>query len=326
MDEERREKLKALGRELRSKREELGLSLEDVAQATKIRRVYLEAVEAGDDSISVGKAYFRAFVKSYAGFLGLDPIEYSRRYAQIALEESGESQERTRSSRPVRPGLLEARGGEEKSPGGWHGVWRKLGWVGLVGSKKKIHLLLLCAVLFVATSLVVARNCGLFVGTPASRSEPGGVSSSPPPGGGVSPSTAPSGGSSGQGGQGGQTGQTETGAPAEPEGEPELEITKEKIDQETIGFTVKANSLTVVVKTLPVDDGRCWVRAACDGRVVFEATLEPGSEKKFEASQEISLRLGRPWVVNLSVNGKDLGQAGPFGPVLNIVFKTKGPS
>ncbi|HHY34015.1 MAG TPA: DUF4115 domain-containing protein [Firmicutes bacterium] len=325
MGEERREKLKALGRELQSKREELGLSLEDVAQATKIRRVYLEAVEAGDDSIPVGKAYFRAFVKSYAGFLGLDPMEYSRRYGQIALEDSGKSQEQTRSSEPVRPGQPEAPVDEEKVPGGSHGARRKLGRAGLVGSKKKIHILLLCAVLLVAAAMVAARNSGLFVGTPASRSEPGGVSSPPPPGGGV----APSGGSSGQGGQGGQTGQTgkaETGAPAEPEGEPELEITKEKIDQETIGFTVKADSLTVVVKTLPVEDGRCWVRATCDGQVVFEATLEPGSEKKFEASQEISLRLGRPWVVNLSVNGKDLGQAGPFGPVLNIVFKTKGPS
>lgn len=77
---------------------------------------------------------------------------------------------------------------------------------------------------------------------------------------------------------------------------------------------------------MPVDDGRCWVRVTCDGKVVFEATLEPDSEKKFEASREISLRLGRPWVVNLSVNGKDLGQAGPFGPVLNIVFKAKGTS
>lgn len=324
MGEERREKLKALGRELQSKREELGLSLEDVAQATKIRRVYLEAVEAGNDSIPVGKAYFRAFVKSYAGFLGLDPMEYSRRYGQIALEDSGKSQEQTRSLGPARSEHAEAPVDEEV-PRGSHGARRKLGRAVLVRSTKKIHILLLCAVLFVAAAMVAARNSGLFVSTPASRSEPGGVSSSPPPGGGV----APSGGSFGQGGQGDQTGQTgkaETGAPAEPEGEPELEITKEKIDQETTGFTVKADSLTVVVKTLPVEDGRCWVRATCDGQVVFEATLEPGSEKKFEARREVSLRLGRPWVVNLSVNGKDLGQAGPFGPVLNIVFKTKGPS
>lgn len=307
MDEEPREKLKALGRELRSKREELGLSLEDVAQATKIRRLYIEAVEAGDDSIPVGKAYFRAFIKSYAGFLGLDPMEYSRRYARIALEEGGESQERTRSSGPARPGQPETPRDEERLPEGSHEAQPEPGRVRL-GSKKKIPILLLCAALLVAAAMVVGRNSGLFVGTPASRSERGGVSPSPPPGEGASPPTAPS------------------AAPAEPEGELELEITKEKIDRETIGFAVKADSLMVVVKTLPVDDGRCWVRAACDGRVVFEATLEPGSEKKFEASQEISLRLGKPWVVNLSVNGKDLGQAGPFGPVLNIVFKAKGPS
>jgi cytoskeletal protein RodZ len=80
----RHEKLVELGELIRARRENLGLSIEEVQEKTKIRSRYLRAIEAGDDRIPPGKAYFRVFLKSYAEFLGLDGLELSRAYKEIA--------------------------------------------------------------------------------------------------------------------------------------------------------------------------------------------------------------------------------------------------
>jgi cytoskeleton protein RodZ len=61
-----------IGEILKAKREEKGLSLADIEQATKIRTRYLEAIEEGDLSAIPGMVYARGFIKSYAEFLGLD--------------------------------------------------------------------------------------------------------------------------------------------------------------------------------------------------------------------------------------------------------------
>jgi len=83
----RQEKLVELGEMIRARRENLGLSIEEVQEKTKIRSKYLRAIEAGDDRIAPGKAYFRVFLKSYAEFLGLDGLEFSRAYREIADED-----------------------------------------------------------------------------------------------------------------------------------------------------------------------------------------------------------------------------------------------
>ncbi len=65
-----RGKLTELGERIRAQREHLGLSVQEVEEQTKIRSKYLMAIEAGEDKIAPGKAYFRVFLKSYADFLG----------------------------------------------------------------------------------------------------------------------------------------------------------------------------------------------------------------------------------------------------------------
>ncbi|MBE3553121.1 MAG: helix-turn-helix domain-containing protein [Kyrpidia tusciae] len=64
-----------VGQLLRKTREGRGLTLEEVAEATKIRSVYLEAIERGDLSALPPGVYARGFVRAYAEFLGLDGNE-----------------------------------------------------------------------------------------------------------------------------------------------------------------------------------------------------------------------------------------------------------
>ncbi|MDH3544585.1 MAG: helix-turn-helix domain-containing protein, partial [Desulfuromonadales bacterium] len=61
-----------LGKELQSKREQFGYSLKDVAEHTRIRKVYLESMEQGQFEALPGQAYVTGFVRVYARHLGLD--------------------------------------------------------------------------------------------------------------------------------------------------------------------------------------------------------------------------------------------------------------
>lgn len=61
------------GAALARARQARGLSLEHVAQATKIQPWLLEALEADRPPESLPPMYLRAFVATYARFLGIDP-------------------------------------------------------------------------------------------------------------------------------------------------------------------------------------------------------------------------------------------------------------
>jgi cytoskeleton protein RodZ len=64
----------SIGGKLKSRREELGHTLKDAADRTRIRKSYIESLEADRFSSLPGEAYVTGFIKVYAGYLGLDPI------------------------------------------------------------------------------------------------------------------------------------------------------------------------------------------------------------------------------------------------------------
>src|SRR2546428_13732700 len=63
------------GRKLREARERRGVSLRQIANSTKISVSALEALERNDISRLPGGIFSRAFVRSYAVEVGLDPEE-----------------------------------------------------------------------------------------------------------------------------------------------------------------------------------------------------------------------------------------------------------
>src|SRR5690242_6809675 len=63
------------GSKLRAARERRGVSLRQIAAQTKISVAVLEALERNDISRLPGGIFSRAFVRSYAAEIGLDPEE-----------------------------------------------------------------------------------------------------------------------------------------------------------------------------------------------------------------------------------------------------------
>lgn len=65
-----------VGEELRAARLARGLTLEQLSEATKIRTLVIESMEAGDFDPCGGRAYARGQVRSLATVLGVDPDDF----------------------------------------------------------------------------------------------------------------------------------------------------------------------------------------------------------------------------------------------------------
>lgn len=98
-----RERLTSLGEELRKEREIREISLQEIADDTKISSRFLEAIESGDHSSLPAPVFTRGFIQEYATFLGLDAEEMVDRYLQQVKEEQ-EREEREEG--PARIPLL----------------------------------------------------------------------------------------------------------------------------------------------------------------------------------------------------------------------------
>jgi cytoskeletal protein RodZ len=71
-----------IGNELRETRLRLGLTLEQVEMATRIRPRYLEALEEERFDELPGEAYAKGFLRTYADHLGLDGQQFLARYRE----------------------------------------------------------------------------------------------------------------------------------------------------------------------------------------------------------------------------------------------------
>jgi cytoskeleton protein RodZ len=75
--------VETLGDYLKSKREALNISLQEIAQVTRIRRSILEAIESNRYDLLPPKVFAQGFIKSYASYLGLDENEVIKRYSEL---------------------------------------------------------------------------------------------------------------------------------------------------------------------------------------------------------------------------------------------------
>jgi cytoskeletal protein RodZ len=75
--------VETLGVRLRKARETMGLSIEDVHHATKIRAAYLIAMEEGRFSELPGDVYVRGFLRNVANVIGLEGDELVSQYDRI---------------------------------------------------------------------------------------------------------------------------------------------------------------------------------------------------------------------------------------------------
>lgn len=72
--------MQALGERLRNAREEMGATLSEAAEATKIKVQHIEALENEDFAVIAAPIYVKGFLKLYAEYLGIEPGELIEQY------------------------------------------------------------------------------------------------------------------------------------------------------------------------------------------------------------------------------------------------------
>jgi cytoskeletal protein RodZ len=92
-----------LGEDLKRRREERGISLSDIAEATRIGTRFLRAIETDKYSVLPGGIFTRSFIRAYAREVGMSEEEaVSRYHLQVtgALEEAPPSPDSENQNRP----------------------------------------------------------------------------------------------------------------------------------------------------------------------------------------------------------------------------------
>jgi len=98
--------LASFGDELRREREIRAISLKEIADATKISKRFLEAIEKNDHKTLPAPVFTRGFVREYARYLGLNSEEMVNRYNYAAAGDDRIEQS-THLDRLVAPKVIE---------------------------------------------------------------------------------------------------------------------------------------------------------------------------------------------------------------------------
>lgn len=80
----------SFGRDLQEERERRGVSLESVAEGTKVAVRYLRALEEGDHAALPGGVFNKGIVRSYCRHLGLNEEEWLVRFSSFAHTEGSD--------------------------------------------------------------------------------------------------------------------------------------------------------------------------------------------------------------------------------------------
>jgi len=264
------------GSKLRQARERKGVSLRQIANRTKIAVAVLDALERNDVSRLPGGIFSRAFVRSYAAEVGLDPESTVQEFIAQFPHESGavsaspvdrvEDTERFESERRMASTVL----------------WMLIVSIPLAGIVLYFG--------FASRREAAPASTESAAAPPAAPVEqPRDV---PPPVGSATPRTPEPGTAPAS-----TVGAVQSPAPSSPAGAQPAAIDREP-DRLTVGLSARS----------PV-----FVQATADGRIVMDRLLQKGERQVIEVKRELVLTAGDASAVSLTLNGaagRPLGKAG----------------
>jgi cytoskeleton protein RodZ len=296
-------KERGIGELLRNAREARGLSLDEIEAATRIRRRYLEAMEAEAFDQLPGPAYVKGFVRTYATHLGLAADDLAGMYPD--LRTGGVSRGFPVEVR-ITPAMPSSRA-------------RRI--VTTIAAALVIGLVALAYVLygqirqFAVTPPPGTPGAATSTRAPARTGTPGSAPATPAPGGatGSASTSGPAGAPQSTQGNPAPTG-TKPSPSAPPAGAPGTAVTPAPGTPGQAGVLIGPLSVAVVATD------RSWVRTVADGVTVYEGFLSPGDRQVWQAHRQLTIRVGNAGAIDVTVNGQNIGQLGRAGDVVEKTF------
>ena len=89
-----------LGEKLRQAREERGISINEVAEQTRISPHYLDLIEQDDYRTLPGGIFNKGFIKSFAKYVGVDEGEALQDYTTLITQQTGENSDEPKTYKP----------------------------------------------------------------------------------------------------------------------------------------------------------------------------------------------------------------------------------
>ena len=258
-----------LGEELKRLREEKGVTIRDVSDATHIGGRFLQSIESDNYSILPGGIFNRGFVRSYARFVGMDEEQALVMYGQQLESQGGEA---PRTLAPSMEGIDE----EVSSP------WGSIALIVII-------LILLSAGILAAYRFFKAGE----VIPPVVISSTPNTATSATPDDGLAPSPTASGAS------------TQSPAPASSVGaSPSPAASSSPLP----GAAIPAPPLTGALQLkLQAKDGECWIKVRADANPKSEmATLKPGEIKEISGNDRLIVNIGNVMTLDAYLNGRPI--------------------
>jgi len=266
------------GTKLREARERRGVSLRQIANATKISVTVLEALERNDISRLPGGIFSRAFVRSYAAEVGLDPEATIQDFIAQFPHDSVTAGHPTSQQHEDNEAIEHER--------------RLAGTlVQLVGATVVIASVVLYFV-FSGRHAPRSPEPAAAAASPAATSTPAlPAESLPPPSERPAPAPPRGAGSA-----------APVTLPRPPAAAPTAAAAGDHPDDR---LTIRLS----VVRP-------CWVSATVDGAKAFERLLNPGEARTIEVRREMVLVAGDAAAIAMTVNGADARPLGKAGEVV----------
>jgi cytoskeleton protein RodZ len=275
-----------IGERLRSAREALGLSLEEIEGATHIRRAYLHALENEAFEALPGPVYAKGFLRSYAAYLGLPPRELLELY-------------------PGGPTSL----AHHRSP-----VEVRITPATPVSRVHRVvtGVIVILAAGILALGYIVYGQIRQFMESPSvppERASPTVRATAPAQAPAPTQAPAPNRSSAvmaapAQGTPGQRAGPSEHANASPP----------------VAGPAPTATNTSSALHVIATANDRSWVRAAADGTTVFEGFMSAGDKQIWDATRRLTVRVGNASAIDISVNGRPMGRLGGPGDVVERTF------
>lgn len=276
-----------LGDLLRGARLSRGISIMEAEEDTRIRRVYLEAIEADDISDLPAPVFTRGLVGSYARYLGIDPAEALG--LLLKLEERDEGF-----------GVVSSVEGTTSLNSDSDWIPRTLLIVGAGLILGLVIFFILPRLQDVMSALTFAIERGGISTSEAASvrsaimvmpTEVPRLVASPSP---VTASVFP------------------TNTPV-----PSPTLAPAALGTETVAASLRG--VTAEIRVL----GRVWGQIEVDNQVTFAGIMAPGERRVVRAERKITAHFGDGALVEATVNGRSLGPVGPAREVVRLEWTSQ---
>lgn len=260
---------------LKKNRIENGLSLEQVEEATSIRKIYLSAIESGEYDKIPGDVFTKGIIRTYGNYLNLDGPElvniYKAACAGIEPEELQTAEIRTAPKVSVSPYLKP----QKKSSN----IYKYF-----VISTVFLAVVIGAYFLFFSGNGDLAPVLPTKIATETQSQQQENVSTS-------------------------EKNKIESDAKKAKERAEEALAAKKSITKES----AKNDSVSNKEKNEGVNlymfcNDRCWIEVVADGNKVFEGTLIGNQEQNFSATKQIVVKYGNIKAMKIAVNGTVMPQ------------------